>query len=70
MFQWLSKIRMQRLVPVVLFFLLFLSHTFAWGYTGHRIIAEIAEQFLAPETAHQIRDLLAGERDHAYRCAS
>jgi hypothetical protein len=34
---------------------------FAWGYTGHRIVAEIAEQFLEPETAHQIRDLLAIE---------
>ena len=33
----------------------------AWGYTGHRIIAEIAEQFLEPETAHQIRDLLVVE---------
>jgi hypothetical protein len=35
--------------------------TYAWGYDCHRIIAEIAEQFLEPETAHQIRDLLAIE---------
>ena len=41
--------------------LLLPSNAFAWGYTGHRIIAEIAEQFLEPETAHQIRDLLAIE---------
>jgi hypothetical protein len=34
---------------------------FAWGYTGHRMIAEIAEQFLEPETARQVRDLLAIE---------
>jgi hypothetical protein len=33
----------------------------AWGYEGHRIIAEIAEQFLEPETAHRVRDLLAIE---------
>jgi hypothetical protein len=33
----------------------------AWGYTGHRIVAEIAERFLEPETAHQVRDLLAVE---------
>ena len=33
----------------------------AWGYEGHRIIAEIAEQFLEPETAHHVRDLLAIE---------
>src|SRR6516225_2675402 len=34
-------------------------NAFAWGYEGHRIIAEIAEQFLAPQTAHQVRELLA-----------
>ena len=33
----------------------------AWGYEGHRIIAEIAEQFLEPEAAHRVRDLLAIE---------
>jgi len=32
---------------------------FAWGHEGHRIIAEIAEQFIEPQTARQIRDLLA-----------
>jgi hypothetical protein len=43
--------------------LLFLSpvNAFAWGYTGHRVIAEIAEQFLDVETARQVRDLLAIE---------
>jgi hypothetical protein len=34
---------------------------FAWGYDAHRIIAEIAEQFLQPRTAHQVRELLAIE---------
>jgi hypothetical protein len=33
----------------------------AWGYEGHRIVAEIAEQFLEPQTAHHVRDLLAIE---------
>jgi hypothetical protein len=33
----------------------------AWGYTGHRIIAEIAEQFLEPDTARKVRGLLAIE---------
>jgi hypothetical protein len=32
---------------------------FAWGYSGHRIIAEIAEQFLESEASRQVRDLLA-----------
>jgi hypothetical protein len=52
---------MQRLLSAALFVLLFPGDAFAWGYTGHRIIAEIAEQFLEPETAHQVRDLLAIE---------
>jgi hypothetical protein len=33
----------------------------AWGYESHRIVAEIAEQFLEPETAHRVRNLLAVE---------
>jgi hypothetical protein len=33
--------------------------SFAWGYTGHRIIAEVAEQFLESAAARQVRDLLA-----------
>jgi S1/P1 Nuclease len=37
------------------------ADAFAWGYAGHRIIAEIAEQLLEPETARQVRDLLAIE---------
>jgi hypothetical protein len=35
------------------------GNAFAWGYEGHRIIAEIAEQYLQPETVRQVRDLLA-----------
>jgi hypothetical protein len=31
----------------------------AWGAEGHRIVAEIAEQFLEPETARQVCRLLA-----------
>jgi nuclease S1 len=33
----------------------------AWGYEAHRVVAEIAEQYLAPETERQIRELLALE---------
>ena len=33
----------------------------AWGYDAHRVIAEIAEQFLAPQTARQVHELLAIE---------
>jgi hypothetical protein len=52
---------MQRLLTAALFFLLFPPHALAWGYTGHRVIAEIAEQFLEPQTVRQVRDLLAIE---------
>jgi hypothetical protein len=34
-------------------------HALAWGGEGHRIVAEIAEQYLDPETARQVRELLA-----------
>ena len=33
----------------------------AWGIEGHHIAAEIAEQYLDPETARQVRELLAIE---------
>jgi S1/P1 Nuclease len=33
----------------------------AWGYDCHRIIAEIAEQFLEPPTARLVRELLSIE---------
>ncbi len=46
---------------VFLFFALFPVKALAWGYEAHRIIAEIAEQFLTAETAHQVRELLAIE---------
>jgi hypothetical protein len=33
----------------------------AWGSEGHRIVAEIAEQYLEPATARQVRELLPTE---------
>jgi hypothetical protein len=33
----------------------------AWGSEGHRVVAEIAEQYLEPATARQVRGLLAIE---------
>lgn len=35
------------------------SDACAWGSEGHRIVADIAELNLDPETAHRVRDLLA-----------
>jgi hypothetical protein len=37
------------------------SEVFAWGSEGHRIVAEIAEQYLTSDTARQVRELLAIE---------
>jgi S1/P1 Nuclease len=34
---------------------------FAWGSEGHRVVAEIAEQYLEPATARQVRELLVIE---------
>lgn len=42
---------------------LFISvQTFAWGLTGHRVIAEIAENHLCSRTRHQIKKLLGKEK--------
>jgi len=37
------------------------SRALAWGGEGHRIAAEIAEQYLEPEVAEHVRELLAVE---------
>jgi S1/P1 Nuclease len=37
------------------------GHALAWGWEGHRIVAEIAERYLEPATARQVRELLAME---------
>ena len=37
------------------------NEALAWGYSGHRIIAEIVEQFIDPDTVRKVRDLLAIE---------
>lgn len=36
-------------------------HAWAWGGEGHRVIAEIAEQYLEPTAAKHVRELLALE---------
>jgi S1/P1 Nuclease len=49
---------MRSLLAVLVLYLACPGHAFAWGYAGHRIIAEIAEQFLEPTTARRVRELL------------
>jgi hypothetical protein len=54
-------VRWRRVIISSLVLLLAASHAWAWGSEGHRIVAEIAEQFLEPPAARQVRDLLAIE---------
>ena len=37
------------------------TQALAWGTEGHRVVAEIAEQYLEPETVRQVRELLTIE---------
>jgi hypothetical protein len=37
------------------------AQALAWGYTAHHVIAEIAEQFLEPQTVNKVRALLEAE---------
>jgi hypothetical protein len=51
----------RRFLAALLLSLVSATQTWAWGSEGHRIVAEIAEQYLGPATAHEVRDLLAIE---------
>jgi hypothetical protein len=46
---------------VLLTVLASISNGHAWGTAGHRVVAELAEQFLEISSARQVRDLLALE---------
>jgi hypothetical protein len=50
-----------RAVLSILVLLSIPAKSMAWGFEAHRVIAEIAEQYLEPQTARQIRNLLAIE---------
>src|SRR5271169_2286580 len=56
-----TDIRCAKLLFAFLVFIALPAKAFAWGYEGHRIIAEVAEQFLEPTSVQQVRDLLAIE---------
>jgi len=50
---------MSRVTTTLIVSLLWVSQAWAWGSEGHRIVAEIAEQYLEPGPAHEVRDLLS-----------
>lgn len=50
-----------RTVIVFLFTFICSSNSFAWGLTGHRVVAEIASFYLTPKAKKQIAHLLDNE---------
>lgn len=48
-------------IPAVLLLLSLPTPALAWGSEGHHIVADIAEQYLEPAAARQVRELLAIE---------
>lgn len=47
---------------VSLFVLLFSANMFAWGITGHRTIAEIAEHHLTPKAKRHLKKIIGTEK--------
>jgi hypothetical protein len=50
---------MKALVAVLAIVIALSGEALAWGGEGHRLVAEIAERYLEPDTARQVRELLA-----------
>jgi hypothetical protein len=61
---------MLRPVIVLIVGLIVPTQAFAWGSEGHRIIAEIAEQHLEPDTARAVRDILAIDNETSLAAAA
>jgi len=55
------RTRAKTCAATLLIVLASISNAHAWGTAGHRVVAELAEQFLEIPTARQVRDLLALE---------
>lgn len=51
------------LIPLLSLLLLMPAPAMAWGRTGHRLIAQLAEAQLTPQARFAIEQLLAGEPD-------
>ena len=54
---------MKKIIATLLFVVAGVPDAWAWGSEGHRVVAEIAEQFLEPSTARQVHELLAIENE-------
>ena len=58
-----GNIVMKEFIAMLLLLVTGASPVWAWGSEAHRIVAEIAEQYLEPTAARQVRDLLAIENE-------
>lgn len=52
---------LKRLLPAIVALLMIPAPAHAWGKTGHRITAAIAERFLDPRTRQGVRAILGVE---------
>lgn len=50
-------------LSVLIALLLAASPAFGWGRTGHRLVAQLAQDDLTPVARHEVEALLAGESD-------
>ena len=55
-----NKFKMKRIVTILLLAVTFSGNLFAWGTTGHRVIAQIAEQNLTKKAKKQVNKALEG----------
>jgi hypothetical protein len=53
------RLSMKLVAAAMVLILTLPGRALAWGSEGHRVIAEMAEQYLDPETAREVRELLA-----------
>ena len=58
---YLLRLSVRQLLPALVLTLVTFTQALAWGSEGHRVVAEIAEQYLEPAARGQVRELLAVE---------
>ncbi len=50
-----------KLIYVLVFLIAFSSDANAWGSKGHRVVGEIAQEYLTPKTKRMLKELLNGQ---------
>jgi hypothetical protein len=57
----LKEISMTRTFTILIFTLLSISSSYAWGPTGHRVVGEVAERHLSKKALKRVNLILEGE---------